>query len=72
VPTSRSKRRPTVVIKNGPVTFSIGAMLGTLGGFVLGAFLGKYALHLLSMLIGIVDRRAATDEDRLRFEVLLQ
>ena len=60
------------MIKNGPVTFSIGAMLGTLGGFVLGAFLGKYALHLLSLLIGAVDRRAATDEDRLRFEVLLQ
>jgi hypothetical protein len=47
-------------------------MLGTLGGFVLGAFLGKYALHFLSLMIGYVDRRATTDEDRLRFEVLLQ
>jgi len=72
VPACMSKGRPKAVIKNGPVTFSIGAMLGTLGGFVLGAFLGKYALHLLSLLIGAVDRRAATDEDRLRFEVLLQ
>jgi hypothetical protein len=60
------------VIKNGPVTFSIGAVLGALGGFVLGALLGKYALHLMSMLIGVVDRRSSTDEDRLRFEVLLQ
>ncbi len=60
------------MIKNGPVTFSIGAMLGALAGFVLGAFLGKYALHLVSMLIGVVDRRASSDEDRLRFEVLLQ
>lgn len=60
------------MIKNGPVTFSIGATLGGLAGFVLGAFLGKYALHLLSMLIGVVDRRGSNDEDRLRFEALLQ
>jgi hypothetical protein len=60
------------VIKNGPVTFSVGATLGALAGFVLGAFLGKYALHMLSMLIGVIDRRGSTDEDRLRFEALLQ
>jgi hypothetical protein len=46
--------------------------MGGLAGFVLGAFLGKYALHLISMVIGFVDRRGSTDDDRLRFEVLLQ
>lgn len=60
------------MIKSGPVTFSIGATLGALGGFVLGALLGKYALHMLTVLIGVVDRRGSSDEDRLRFEVLLQ
>lgn len=60
------------MIKNGPITFSIGATVGGLAGFVLGAFLGKYALHLVSMLIGAVDRRGTSDDDRLKFELLLQ
>lgn len=60
------------MIKNGPITFSIGATMGGLAGFVLGAFLGKYALHLISMVIGFVDRRGSSDDDQLRFEVLLQ
>ncbi len=60
------------MIKNGPVTFSIGATVGGLAGFVLGAFLGKYALHVLSMVIGAIDRRGTSDEDRLKFELLLQ
>jgi uncharacterized membrane protein YoaK (UPF0700 family) len=46
--------------------------MGAVAGFVLGAFLGKYALHLVSLLIGAIDRRSASDEDRLKFEVLLQ
>lgn len=46
--------------------------MGAASGFVLGAFLGKYALHMLSLLIGAIDRRGSSDDDRLRFEVLLQ
>jgi hypothetical protein len=65
-------RRPVRVIKNGPITFSIGATVGGLAGFVLGALLGKYALHVLSLLIGAIDRRGTSDEDRLKFELLLQ
>jgi hypothetical protein len=57
---------------SGPITFSIGVTVGGLSGFVLGAFLGKYLLHLVSFLIGVVDRRGSTDEDRLKFELLLQ
>jgi uncharacterized membrane protein len=65
-------RRPKTVSRNGPITFTIGAVTGAAAGFVLGAFLGKYALHLVSLLIGAIDRRGTSDEDRLRFEVLLQ
>lgn len=57
---------------SGPITFSIGVTVGGLGGFILGAFFGKYLLHLVSFLIGVVDRRGSTDEDRLKFELLLQ
>lgn len=61
------------VLKNsGPITFALGVTVGGLGGFVLGAFLGKYLLHLVSFLIGVVDRRGSSDEDRLKFELLLQ
>lgn len=60
------------MIRNGPIPFAIGAVLGAAGGFILGAFLGKYALHVVSLLIGAIDRRGESDEDRLRFEVLLQ
>ncbi len=56
----------------GPITFAVGVSLGGFGGFVLGAFFGKYLLHLASFLIGVVDRRGSTDEDRLKFELLLQ
>lgn len=56
----------------GPITFAVGISLGGFGGFVLGAFFGKYLLHLVSFLIGVVDRRGGADEDRLRFELLLQ
>jgi hypothetical protein len=56
----------------GPITFAVGASVGGFGGFLLGAFFGKYLLHLVSFLIGVVDRRGNSDEDRLKFELLLQ
>lgn len=57
---------------SGPVIFTAGVSIGGLGGFVLGAFFGKYLLHLVSFLVGVVDRRGSSDEDRLKFELLLQ
>ncbi len=51
-------------------------ILATIGaataGFVLGALLGRYIVQLFSMIWGFVDRRDRSDEERLRFELLLQ
>jgi hypothetical protein len=41
-------------------------------GFVLGAVLGRYLVQLLSILWAFVDRRDRSDEERLKFELLLQ
>ncbi len=41
-------------------------------GFVLGAVLGRYLVHLFSILWAFVDRRDRSDEERLKFELLLQ
>jgi hypothetical protein len=41
-------------------------------GFVLGAVLGRYLLQLLSIVWAFVDRRDRSDEERLKFELLLQ
>ena len=57
--------------RNGPVTFSVGVAVGGLGGFLLGAILGKQFVHVISMVAGLVDRRSS-DEDRLRFELMSQ
>ena len=58
--------------KGGPITFFVGATGGLFGGFVLGVFFGKYLLQLISLLYSMVDRRSTSDEDRLKFELLLQ
>jgi hypothetical protein len=41
-------------------------------GFVLGAVLGRYLVQLFSIIWAFVDRRDRSDEERLRFELLLQ
>ena len=41
-------------------------------GFVLGAVLGRSLVHLLSMIWAFIDRRDRSDEERLRFELLMQ
>lgn len=51
-------------------------ILATIGaatvGFVLGAVLGRYLLQLFSIVWAFVDRRDRSDEERLKFELLLQ
>lgn len=59
-------------MKNGPITFVLGTLTGATAGFVLGALLGKYALHLISLLISAVDRRGSAEDERLKFELMLQ
>ncbi len=58
--------------QGGPITFVVGAMAGVFGGFVLGVLFGKYVLQLVTLLYGLLDRRGSSDEDRLKFELLLQ
>jgi hypothetical protein len=60
-----------VAKQNGTITFTAGALAGIIGGFILGIFFGKYALHLISVLYSMVDRRGSARENR-RFEWLLQ
>lgn len=55
-----------------PITFTAGVTVGGLGGFILGALFGKYAFHLATVLFGALDRRNGSDDERLRFELLLQ
>jgi len=66
-------RRPPRVYRNsGPITFTAGVTVGGLGGFILGAVFGKYVFHVASVLVGTLDRRQGSDNQRLRFELLLQ
>jgi len=58
--------------QGGPITFIVGVMTGVFGGFVLGVLFGKYVLQLFSLLYNMVDRRGSSDDDRLKFELLLQ
>lgn len=57
---------------NGPVFFSLGLGVGAVGGLVVGVLIGKQILHLAGMLIGLIERRSSDDDERLKFELLLQ
>ena len=56
-----------------PIVFSVGVGVGALGGMVVGTLVGKHVVHLLSMVVGLVDRRlSGASDERLNFELLLQ
>lgn len=57
---------------NGPVIFSLGLGVGAVGGLIAGMLIGKQVLHLAGMLIGLIERRSSDDDERLKFELLLQ
>lgn len=53
-------------------TFILGILIGLFGGFLIGAFLGKSVFQLASLLVHLVTRGSKSDEDRMKFELLLQ
>lgn len=57
---------------NGPVVFSLGLGVGAVGGLIVGMLIGKQVFHVAGMLIGLIDRRSSDDDERLKFELLLQ
>ncbi|MEJ7838839.1 MAG: hypothetical protein WKF81_08485 [Thermomicrobiales bacterium] len=57
--------------RNRPVTFTVGVAVGSLGGFLLGAVLGKQFVHVVSLVGSLIDRRNS-DDDRVRFELMSQ
>lgn len=54
------------------VPFLVGAAVGGLAGAVAGALLSGYTSHVLAAVINIADRRSSHDDERLKFEFLLQ
>lgn len=54
------------------VPFLVGAAVGGVAGAVAGALLSGYTSHLLAAVINIADRRSSRDDERLKFEFLLQ
>jgi hypothetical protein len=61
-----------VAKQNGTITFTAGAFAGVIGGFILGIFFGKYVLQLFSLLYQMIDRKSGSNENRFKFEWLLQ
>ncbi len=61
-----------MVKKSGRMSFSFGVIFGSIGGFILGAILARYMFSLGSLLLATVTRRNGDDNDRPKFEWLLQ
>lgn len=57
---------------NNTSTLVLGILIGMFGGFLLGAVLGKSVFQLAAVLIHTVNRQARSDQDRMKFELLLQ
>ncbi len=57
---------------NNVSTLLLGIVIGLFGGFLLGAFLGKTVFQLATVLIHLASRQGKSDQDRMKFELLLQ
>lgn len=57
---------------NNVSTLLVGILIGVFGGFLLGAVLGKSVFQLASVLIHMVSRQSKSDQERMKFELLLQ
>lgn len=53
-------------------TLILGILIGLLGGFFIGALLGKTVFELASFLIHLLTQKSNSDEERMKFELLLQ
>jgi cell division protein FtsX len=53
-------------------TFMVGILIGLLGGFLIGAFMGKSVFQLATVLVHLVTKGSKSDQDRMKFELLLQ
>lgn len=53
-------------------TLLLGILIGAMGGFLIGALFGKSIFQLASILLQLPRRNAKSDEDRMKFELLLQ
>lgn len=57
---------------NNATTLLVGILIGLLGGFFIGAFFGKSVFQLASLLIQLLTKGSKSDQDRMKFELLLQ
>ena len=53
-------------------TLLVGILIRLFGGFFIGAFFGKSVFQLASLLIHMVTKGSKSDQERMKFELLLQ
>ncbi len=59
--------------ESGNVTMLVvGILVGVFGGFLLGALLGRSVFQMIGLLVQSITRSNRSDEDRMKFELLLQ
>lgn len=56
---------------NATVLFT-GLFIGVLGGFFIGALVGRNVFQLANVLIQSMNRQSRSDQDKMKFELLLQ
>ena len=57
---------------NNITVLLVGMILGVFGGFLLGALVGRSVFQLANVLLQTVSRQGRSDEEKMKFELLLQ